>query len=274
MSNQIFILGANDIEMQAIEALLAQKNIAVGYAAAPDREGNTKRCFPDTAGKFTSIISKNGEEIEVDAFDQMVLIECTPADSYSIKQEKIVVDHHKPGDPGFAATPADFEAGSSLGQVADLLGLQLDQKQRVIAAADHCLGAAYQGECPGVTPEEVLAIRLPELCARQRVSEDEAKKEIQKCVALLENPTATITVGDQEVPDFRKNGALPFMVEAGTMTGKSFLAHVDSRPGFEQKVMLNGDAATVQAFLDNAADLGISDTYGNPNRGFAGGTQS
>lgn len=272
MNRNIYILGVNDVEMQAIEGLLAEKKIAVAYAAAPGRDGNIARCHPGNAGKFTDIISSNGEKISVNKFDQVVLVECSPVEGVSLPQVT-VVDHHKPGDPGFPMGPAEFEAGSSLGQIAQLLGVSLTKEQLVIAAADHCLTAAYQGECPGVTQEDVLSVRLPELQARHRMSEKDVRKEISKAIELLENPKETVTLGNQEIPDFRRKGILPFMVEAGTMTGKAFLAHVDSRPGFEKKVMINGNAAAVSDFLKNAANLGIVDTYGNPNRGFAGGTQ-
>ncbi len=273
MKNSFFILGANDLEMKAIEGLLSEKNLPFGYAAAPGRDGNVVRCHPGNAGKFTEIVSPDGEKISVENFDQVVLVECNPAEGVQTP-EVIVVDHHKPGDPGFGKSPAEFEAGSSLGQIAKLLGVSLTKKQKAVAAADHCLTAAYQGECPGISKEDVLAVRLPELMTRHRMSESEVREEIAKAEKLLQNPQKTVTIGGQEIPDFRDYGILPFMVEAGTITGKPFLAHVDSRPGFEKKVMLNGNAAVVSAFLEEkAAKLGIVDTYGNPNRGFAGGTQ-
>lgn len=90
----------------------------------------------------------------------------------------IVVDHHRKGDPGADCGPKDFLRGSSLGQVARLLGIDvimvggeptlvfppsapwaeetLNAGALLLAAAgDHCPGAAYRGECPGVDPDEL-----------------------------------------------------------------------------------------------------------------------
>ena len=40
-------------------------------------------------------------------------------------QRDIIVDHHNPGDPGHACPPSEFWEGSSIGQVANLIGRSL-----------------------------------------------------------------------------------------------------------------------------------------------------
>ena len=68
-------------------------------------------------------------------------------------------DHHRPGDPGFDAPPAEYWRGSSLGQVATHLGVEPTPALRLVAAADHCLAAAYRGACPDVDPDALMRWR-------------------------------------------------------------------------------------------------------------------
>lgn len=47
------------------------------------------------------------------------------------------------------------------------------------AAADHCLGAAYRGECPGADPDELLAWRVRERAKFQGRDESEVRADIE-----------------------------------------------------------------------------------------------
>src|SRR5690606_12495361 len=69
------------------------------------------------------------------------------------------IDHHHPGDPGYAAAPEQYLRGSSLGQLLAALEREPTETQRLLAAGDHCLSAAYRGRCPGVDPNELLFLR-------------------------------------------------------------------------------------------------------------------
>src|SRR5690606_32702554 len=55
--------------------------------------------------------------------------------------------------------PDRYMEGSSLGQVLALLGREPTETQRLLAAGDHCLTAAYQGACEGVDPGRLLELR-------------------------------------------------------------------------------------------------------------------
>src|SRR5690606_35947049 len=107
--------------------------------------------------------------------------------------EIIRIDHHRPGDPGYGRSPEEFLPASSIGQVwASLLRLRNDgwdsplysgtgsvywndrrwygdtpygqvdvpEALLLVAAADHCLAAAYRGECPGVDPDKLMQWRV------------------------------------------------------------------------------------------------------------------
>jgi hypothetical protein len=52
--------------------------------------------------------------------------------------------------------------------VLTLLGLDPTPEQRLIAAADHCLAAAYRRECPGVDPDALMHWRAASRAAFQR----------------------------------------------------------------------------------------------------------
>ena len=139
-------------------------------------------------------------------------------------------------------------------------------------AADHNLTAAYKGEVQGIAAEDVLAVRLPEVAQRNRVTENIARDEITKAAGLLaESPR--VKIGDIRVFDIRDAGVQPFALEAATMNGDAFIGRVDSRDA--SKVMCSAPTEAVKAFLNGwAAEQGITSTYGDPARGFAGGTQN
>ncbi len=213
---RLWILGAADPEMEAIEALLHECGERVAYAL-DDRgqrvhAGNAYRCMP--------------LDHDLPADDQshpetVYWVECDVDDAHSRVTDGPGlrrIDHHRPGDPGHGQPPAEFLPASSLGQMivelaklgrlprswhfsspgpADRAGSlyyhghrdaeaiggeirgcgprvwQIEQAAEcagsacslvglvprdlvLTAAADHCLGAAYHGECPGVDPDELV----------------------------------------------------------------------------------------------------------------------
>jgi hypothetical protein len=78
-------------------------------------------------------------------------------------------------------------------------------------------------------------------------------------------------IGGEKVADIRGEGLQPLAVEASMMEDVPFIGHVDARD--RRKVMLSAGPRAVQAFLGGwAEEEGITDTYGDPARGFGGGT--
>lgn len=149
MKNTTFILGADDPEMQAIAVLLNSNGHKYVHAVI-----NEKRVQPASAYKAT------GTDMPVST-EHVVFVECdVPALRESHKCT--IVDHHRPGDPGYDMGPENYWLGSSLGQVYSLIRPQLPPSvdQRLIAAADHCLLAAYRGQCPGIEPGLLWEHRL------------------------------------------------------------------------------------------------------------------
>jgi len=195
ITTRAWILGAPDPEMVAIERLLTEAGETVLHATADGRRvhpGSTYRADPVDSGGAAMVY----------------LVECAPTilihHATPDRIQTVVIDHHRPRDPGYGRPPSEFLAASSLGQVitelarlgalpswphamsspaddgpglgildycgpdgwrvgsrtgADDVGCWIPVDIVLCAAADHCLGAAYRGECPGVEPDELMQWR-------------------------------------------------------------------------------------------------------------------
>ena len=150
----IFVLGAQDPEMREIEKTLVAAGFTCLHAAHRGR-----RCSAQTAYRADGVVKVGPDGVPRPAVLQprapAVFVECGIAG----RAPALRVDHHHPGDPGYEMPAERFLDGSSLGQVLRLLEREPTETQRLLAAGDHCLTAAYQGACPGVDPGELLFLR-------------------------------------------------------------------------------------------------------------------
>jgi len=110
----LYILGAPDPEMAAIESLLTSAGQRIAYALDP--EG--KRVHPGNAYAALMPIEVS-RHLDDDGGHAVVLVECCDAAARGTKLDPRIfrADHHRPGDPGYDKQPAEFLSGSSLGQV-------------------------------------------------------------------------------------------------------------------------------------------------------------
>src|SRR5690606_30450868 len=140
------------------------------------------------------------------------------------------------------------------------------------AAADHCLAAAYRGECPGVDPDVLMRWRVAVRAAHQGRPVDELLADVEQARArLLAAPMLVLELGDtpQVVRDLRGEH-VPELPEAAVREGLAYLASVTDRDGRKKVVLGAADAETVRAFLERWAPReGLVDIYGDPARGFA-----
>lgn len=95
---RLWMLGAADPEMQAIEGLLRAAGENVAYAVGSDG----KRVHPGNAYQCVAVEGTHW-------------VECSP--EKGPPEGSVVIDHHRPGDPGYGRPPEEFLAASSLGQV-------------------------------------------------------------------------------------------------------------------------------------------------------------
>lgn len=274
MKKFLILLGAPDIEESQARKVANHYGLATATATC-----GGQKVHGGNAYYADGYIIDSGE---VSGESDCIIFECSP-NAAPLLRVVARCDHHNPGDAGFGKPADEFFEASSLGQLLNFLGIEATQEDRVIAAADHCLSAAYAGLCPSVTAEEILALRLPELMKREGVlSKKSAMVGISVTLELLKNPKKTVTLGGTKVADIRQMGLVPFVTEAGVMSSTCYLAKGDKR--FPDKVNLSGTKEVVADFLGEAvivdgrptypngwaAKNGLFGAYGDPQRGFAG----
>jgi len=337
--SRLWILGAPDPEMAAIETLLQECGETVAYATidgARVHAGNAYRaeCPGELQGGM-------GERLSA-----VYRVECMWDPSWeSLACPVHVIDHHRPGDPGYGRPPAEFLAASSLGQVvaelarvdalrwskgiglssrrepghffvprpggdsgwtvesrilsadfpADALCLRVPAEIVLTAAADHCLGAAYRGDCPGVDLEELMRYRTEQRAAIQGRTVEELLADIEATRAALmaapvlhvdshthtedHNWSRSVCEGcarelAEPLRDMRRETPWPELPEAATREGIGYMSGPLIGPDGRRKFTCSGTAEQVRAWLNWADDEGLVELYGDPARGFAGGYEA
>ena len=344
LSKRLWILGAPDPEMEAVEVLLRKCGEAIEHATV-----GGERVHPGNAYRADSpVVHTADHDWSRSVCDGCAVdyyrVECDWAGS----QDSRVIDHHRPGDPGFGHGPQEFFESSSIGQVvlelarlgslpaswvrphehsgagapgqlrlkgyrgqwlvseprAYLGEVQPRHYQGVLvpddlvytAAADHCLGAAYAGECQwweddvrcGVDPTDLGRHRAASRARHQGRTVEAVLADIESTQAALHAaPLVTLrswVAGlhcDEcrmpeycatHVVDMRREPPWPELPEAATRLGVGYLSGPLESPDGRRKLTVSGDAEQVRAFLDHWAPAqGLVDCYGDPARGFAGG---
>lgn len=255
----VFVLGAPDAEMAAIESLLTAHGAPFVHAMSMD---GSRRAVPAECAK--------GEvSFAVPAGHSVVLVEVT--DKAGTAR---VVDHHTGSER--ASWPAERAvAASSLGQVAELLGVKLTPEQAAVAALDHNLRATLRGEVPGVDPDFALELRARQGAAfaasqGRSVMSPEAAVEAAKntLAALRAAPVLFRDVRDMRRADGQLWLSLP---DVAARAGLAYVAGpVRERDG-KEKLVVSGEAADVEAFGAWANDAGLTGVYLEPARGLGGG---
>ncbi len=197
---RLWVLGASDPEMAAIEKLLTGLGEAVAGATVdgkPVHPGNAYQADGWAAINFPTY------QVECDVGGDPQLQQLVQGGGL---QAPTSIDHHREGDPGWGRPPAEYWEASSIGQVvAELFHLgvldtcEIDElpipDARLIAASDHCPAAAYRGECPGVEPDELMEWRASTRAAFQGRPVAEFLVDIKSAREMLE--TAPILALDQ-----------------------------------------------------------------------------
>jgi len=333
---RIWILGSADPEMEAIENLLREAGQRIVYALGPDGQR-----------------ARAGDAYRVAALSEPIppatvyRVEC---DGPAIPADAIVIDHHRPGDPGYGRPPTEFLPASSLGQtlaalarldalvdfhgdayngparwIDQLGGMKYDTNERawslrarkdwiafpcgaeccgyelgpmakvphdivLAAAADHCLAAAYRGECPGVDPDALMQWRVECRAAFQRRSVNDVLADVERArEALREAPVliladaipcdyhaaADVQCGHCRQGVFARDMRgqhVPELPEASAREGECFVASLRERDGRTKIVCFSDTPAQIDAFMRVwGPEHGLTDIYGDPARGFAGG---
>lgn len=281
----VWVLGAPDPEMGVIETLLLTAGERVAYALHGGRRVHAGVAYRGEAVQFVTDCGPVGEP------EAWMLVECAVPVPDAARMSRI--DHHRPGDPGYGRPAREFLAASSLGQVLAVLGLTATEEHLLGAAADHCLGAAYAGRCPGVHPDALGRWRA-ETRARQqgRTVEDVLADVARAQEALLAAPRLVLhewadgtdrfgqlcdwsgypeVVQSIDVADMRRPAPVPELPEAATRLGFGYVSGPLVCPDGREKYTVSGSADQVRAFLAHwAPKEGLVDSYGDAERGFGG----
>lgn len=263
-SDVLFVLGAADPEMNAIERLLATHGVHSVHAMVAG-----KRAYPANAYRAQApqaaldVLARGG---------RLYLVECVGEAPVGA----IRIDHHHPGDPGYGRPAAEFWEASSLGQTVAALGagiaanVVVTPDMRLIAAADHCLGDAYRGACPGVDADALLAWHVASRAAFEGRSAEAVLRDVEAArEAIRQAPRVALAPGF-EVADMRERPVRELLM-AAAREGRCCLSAVRARDGRTKIGCLVGSPAQVRAFMQVWAPAHrLTDIYGDPVRGFAG----
>lgn len=245
-----FVLGGFDPEMAEIESVVSANGHLVRHATLRGRPVNAEEAY--SADGVDGALPRDVEVVFVECF----VLGLRPGH---------VVDHHRPGDPGYSAPPQNYLQASSLGQVLQLLGLEATAEQRIIAAADHCPVAAYQGMCPGVDIEALRAWRVASRAARRKVSVPQMEQAIEQARSDLETAERIDFCGMQIAWIGDRQGEF---TEAAARYGIPFMYTTKVRDGRTKLGIMSAPEEVIAAWMNQC---GLEQVYGDPVRGYAGG---
>ena len=256
----LFVLGAQDPEMREIEKVLGTLQIPFVHAAK-----DNLRCSANLAYSANSVVKVTAAKSQVVILDptkELVFVETTLSRGNCVKQ----IDHHNPGDSGYAKSPSQYLEGSSLGQTLSFFGIEPTETQKLLAAADHCLTAAYQGQCPGVDPGELLFMRA---AWHSLMSQTTLSNVIDTILTAAKHITKHYNPDTNESV-FKDPTRVPhYLAEGAAYTGKP-VRYRSLMPNGSLKEMLKGAVPSqIERFMQEHTTQGHQ-VYGNPHRGYAG----
>lgn len=143
-----------------------------------------------------------------------------------------------------------------------------------VAAADHCLEAAYRGRCPGINPDALMHWRVEQRAAFQGRPVEAVLADMDRArgclLAANSLPCIEVHEGSGGCADLR-GAFIPELPEAACREGIPFLATVTDRDGRVKTVLQAAPPELIRRFLAGEIVPGLVDMYGDPARGFAGG---
>jgi len=297
----VFLLGADDAEMRLIESLLRD----AGQAFVPAAGAGGARLRP---GEPPAIGMQTLPHEGFGPVGRLVLVECAarPQDAELREQLRVaygasgvvVIDHHDTPEAGYP--PARFLEAASCGLVWRLLHGDATPPVELLleAAADHCMGAAFAGQCPGVEREALWAHCVRTRAATYGATPD--RLEVARATLQRAKPHPAFAERNLFVADLtsdpRSRGSdwsapdgagVSYPLDyvggplVGSACGRAYLVRVKTRDGYAFRGGGGGDAcAAARAWPELAEELGChgptapapANAYAFPDRGLFGGT--
>lgn len=342
VTNYIAILGASDPEMEAIENLLRGAGVAVVYATV-----DGVRVHPGNA--YSPECTWHDPSDDPYEWDEIVTVECCPTTRVSTRIDhhregdpgfgrppsefltasslgQVIswlarigrfprvgvggVSTRSPGEIWQMSTDAMWCVCVASEYGAQPIDVVIPHDLVLTAAADHCLGAAYRGECYGVDPDTLLRWRVSSRARHQHRVDSErgtAKGDVSHYEVLIRERIAAARlaletapriplvqvweadhaydhdwsrsvcdgcswIDDLYVADMRRDTPVDELVEAATRDGVSYIAGPFVGPDGRRKFTASGPSEVIEAFMTYWAPRnGLTGIYGDPARGFAGG---
>jgi hypothetical protein len=256
-----FVLGAQDPEMREIERVVADAGHDFVHAAQGRR-----RCTPRTAYAADSVVRIGPDLVPRPRIlapkAPAVYVEC----DLPGRAPLVRVDHHHPGDPGYGMPPERYLDGSSLGQVLRLLEREPTPTQRLLAASDHCLTAAYQGRCPGVDPHDLLFLRAS---WQAKVSGRSLTDVIEGITSAARHVRRHHDSETGEAVFLDPTELPPDLPEGAALAGLPVRYRMLLPEGVLKEMLKGGTPTAIEAFMAGHERAGRT-AYGNPHRGYAG----
>ena len=255
-----FVLGAQDPEMREIERVVQ----SAGYACVVAAQGR-QRVSPRTAYEADSVLHNGPGGLRPAVLlpkAPIVTVECRLRGYAPI----VAVDHHNPGDIGYEIGPDRYMEGASLGQVLSLLEREPTETQRLLAAGDHCLTAAYQGECEGAPPDRLLELRAS---WQARVSGRRFSEVIGGILDAAVQVRARYDSDRGESRFLDPIGVPRDLPEGAAYAGLPVRYRQLLPDGVVKEMFKGGSPDAIERFMEEHRCAGRL-AYGNPYRGYAG----
>lgn len=295
MEKKLVVLGASDPEMHRIFEMMSGRPDVIVVQAMK----GGKPVHP--ANAYEADLTEIGQYVESDdltsGVGRIVFVECDIPSLSGWKQRHhgsfVHVDHHRPGDSGYALGPERFFEASSLGQIFGIFGITPTEHDIVLAAMDHCFNAAAQGKCPGVSPEQVLEIKYVDGIVKSTGKTLEITRAYTEQLLRLFQEYPDRTYPEIFVPkivrDFGLFPAQTYLIPdrgigysfeylcvqvAAVIAAVPVLIHIHDVEGDVGRLHYCGDVTkeSVERFMGAWAPyVGLEKIYGNPDRGYAGG---
>jgi hypothetical protein len=219
-------------------------------------------------GQVISILAQRGMLGEVFAWPSGEVGEYPsdlPAGKFGIGEYytgQVYRDHRGREYPDYAT---EWLVGSPTGPLA------VPDEYVLAAAADHCLAAAYRGECPGVDPDELMRWRAESRARFQRRTVEDVLADVERAREALRTAPVIELAPGVTARDMRGR-TVPELPEAAAREGVCFIGTQHLPDGRVKVVHQCGAPYQIRAFMEQWAPAqGLVDVYGDPARGFAGG---
>jgi len=303
IEDYVFILGAEDPEMLAIRGVLD--------ACSPHIHGGwiiTQACI-DNGGEAQPVASHNAynatllkdvshpyqvyypseidgvlgysEEVPMEDRDGITPVYIESGLIDVDRSHAVIIDHHRPGDPGFNKQPHDYWHGSSLGQLWIFLlslGFTVPQLEEIfpsnrllIAASDHCPAAAFAGLCPDINVDELRLHRRKVVAKFRNMSVEELGARIDKAIQqILNSPICEL--GGYYYRDCRA-GEIQELNHAQLELGipvEYLMLPTPRSPRTKIGLIGTINPRLVELWMKSKKGE-LIDIYGSPERGYAGG---